>query len=288
MEEYLASFEEYLKGEKCASENTTLSYMRDIRGFTEMCRLAPDKVTVEAAELYLNGLFSKGRSMATVQRARASMNAFFAFLVQKGVVASNPIRDLKIDSGEKALPQALTTADVEKLLNAPSGNGYKSIRDKAMLELLYATGIKASELIALDVDSIDTRIGFVRCGNRIIPIYTQAAKLIQHYITNIRPYFRQTTSENALFLNNMGGRMTRQGFWKIVRQYAEAAGIDKPITPQILRHSFALHLFQNGADLKTIQQMLGHSDISTTQVYAKMFKNELKEKYNRYHPLARG
>ena len=294
MQAVLSQFEKYLQTKKRASPNTVTSYLRDVSVFCNLYDFSDtsdwETITCETVENYLTQLSENGKSPSTIHRVRASVSAFFTFLISQGVVKSNPACGAGVIPLDKKLPQVLTTAEVEKLLSLPMDNSPKNLRDKTMLEILYATGIKAGELIALNVDDVNTQLGFVNCRSsntqRLIPIYPQAAKLLEAYLQAARPCFLQTAEEYALFLNHSGARITRQGFWKIVKAYAQKAQIKKDITPQMLRHSFALHLFENGADLQSIQEMLGHSDISSTQVYARMLRNNLKEKYNRFHPRA--
>ncbi len=291
MEGYLEQFEDYLVNEKKSSANTVQSYMRDVRAFVASSkRSSAMKVTGLDMEDYFSSL-SNEKSESSVQRARASLNAYFAFLIRIGAAKSNPVKKVRLGPKINSLPDTLSMDKVTSLLSSPDDKTPKGLRDKAMLELLYATGIKTSELITLDISDVNTKVGYVTCrsenNTRMIPIYPKACRTIQKYITNVRPALVSDEKETALFLNSTGSRLTRQGFWKIVKKCAENAGIEEDITPQTLRHSFALHLLQNGADLKTIQEMLGHSDISTTQVYARMFQRELKSKYNKFHPLAR-
>lgn len=295
MEALLQQFENYLTTEKHASANTVTSYMRDVSAFCTSASLRTEKdcrnVKRKQIEDYFQVLEAGGKSTATIQRNRASLTDFFRNLQRRGVIEVNPVKGICVRTARPRMPATLTTEEVEKLLTLPTEPGYKGQRDKTMIELLYATGIKATELIDLDVQDVNTRMGFVHCrsarSERTIPIYTEAARMLESYIRNVRVYMVSDPTEKALFLNMAGERITRQGFWKILKHYAEQADIRKEITPQILRHSFALHLFQNGADLRSIQRMLGHTDISTTQVYARLYQNDLQETYQRFHPRAR-
>lgn len=295
MDVLLEQFKDYLTTEKHASDNTVTSYVRDVSAFCAAAHLHTEKdctkVKSKQVEDYLYALEEKGKSRATVQRSRASLTDFFRSLQKKGVVEANPVKGVRVRSAEPRMPVTLTMGEVEKLLAVPPDPGPKGRRDKAMIELLYATGIKASELIALNVQDVNARMRFIHCrsarSERTIPIYPEAAKMLQDYIRNARTLMVADPGEPALFLNMTGGRITRQGFWKIIKHYADLAGIHKDITPQVLRHSFALHLFQNGADLHSIQHMLGHTDISTTQIYARLYQNDLQETYQRFHPKAR-
>ena len=210
--------------------------------------------------------------------------------MNQGQCDSNPVFNIKVEKAEKKLPQILTGKEVELLLDQPKCTDLKGYRDKAMLELLYATGIRVSELINLDVSDVNLPGGFIKCASggkvRIIPLYSAAIKALTDYIEEVRPKMIADVSDQSLFVNVSGERMSRQGFWKIIKYYQEKAQIDKDITPHTLRHSFAAHLLENGADLRSIQEMLGHSDISSTQIYAQLVKQNLKSVYNKYHPRA--
>ena len=221
----------------------------------------------------------------------ASLRCFYRFLFSKSIVESNPVDNIKIQKTEKKLPGILTANEIVLLLSQPDGADYKSIRDKAMLELLYATGIKVSELIELTVSDINLQIGILHLHKdkkeRIIPIYPAAVKSVAEYLVNVRPAIVLEEDEEKLFTNMNGRAMSRQGFWKIIKHYSQTAGINKEITPHTLRHSFAAHLLENGAKLSDIKEMLGHSDISSTQVYAKLMKSKYTTAYAKFHPLAK-
>jgi len=212
-------------------------------------------------------------------------------MIQNGVTARNPAREVKLERAEKVLPQFLTSAEIDQLLSQPAFGEGKGCRDKAMIELLYATGVRVSELISLNVEDVNLKGCYLVChtrrGDRTIPIYVSAVRTIQDYVTRYRSLLVTPETGTALFVNLYGRRLTRQGFWKIIKGYADQAGIKKEITPHTLRHSFALHLLENGADLKDIQEMLGHSDISSTQVYVQMMNNRFKDVYNNCHPRAK-
>ena len=295
MQELISLFEDYLRNEKKSSKNTLESYLRDVGQFSAYCDMngindlsSVDTLVVQKFFEYLTVI---GKSNATATRFAASLRCFYIFLNKKSIVDSNPLTGIKIKSEEKKLPEILTGKEVLNLLAQPSGTDYKSIRDKAMLELLYATGIKVSELIELEVSDVNLQIGILNLRNgkndRIIPIYPAAIRTLQSYIVNVRPVILNNLSETRLFTNMSGEKLSRQGFWKIVKFYAQKAKINKEITPHTLRHSFAAHLLENGADLKDIKEMLGHSDISTTQVYAQLMKNKYALDYKRFHPLAK-
>jgi integrase/recombinase XerD len=290
----LEKFEAYLTDEKKASKNTLSSYLRDIRQLGSYLSFHTDFGYTEAGEEelgeYINWLKSNGKSVATVSRAIASIKNFYGFLVSVGAVEHNPAGKLVPDKSTQKLPQILTSKEVELLLEQPECTDMKGYRDRAMLELLYATGIRVSELIALDVSDANLSAGVIRCRGRdkerIIPLYPAAIRALSEYVEFIRPQMISSPDEQSLFVNVSGERMSRQGFWKIIKSYQAKAKIDKDITPHTLRHSFAAHLLENGADLRSIQEMLGHADISSTQIYSQLVKKQLKDVYNKAHPRA--
>ena len=295
MSEYIASYAAYLKEEKHSSENTVASYLRDIRQFSSY--LASEDVeltecTQEQVESYLAYMNGKGKSAASIARGVASLKSFFQYLVSSGVVERNPVKGIAPVRTQRKFPEILTSKEVELFLEQPQCVDAKGYRDHAMLELLYATGIRVSELIALNLEDVSFDTGLLHCGGekkeRIIPLYSGAIKALADYTKEIRPQLILSSDEPALFVNMSGERMSRQGFWKIIKYYQEKAQIQKDITPHTLRHSFAAHLLENGADLKSIQEMLGHADISSTQIYSHMVKNKLKDVYQKAHPRARG
>lgn len=293
MNDFTVEYKAFLTDEKHASENTVNSYLRDVHQFAAYCEnkdLTIEEVSRDNVCSYLQHLTNIGKSPATVSRCTASLKSYYAFLIDQKVVAETPVRDIHAVKTEKKLPQILTGKEVELLLAQPKCTDMKGFRDKAMLELLYATGIRVTELISLNVSDVVISGGFIRCASkgkeRIIPLYPAAVKALSDYVDNVRPNMIANMDEQALFVNLNGERMSRQGFWKIIKYYQEKAQIEKDITPHTLRHSFAAHLLENGADLKSIQEMLGHSDISSTQVYAQLVKQNLKAVYNKYHPKA--
>ena len=294
MEECVVQFAEYLEKGKGSTKNTILSYERDLKNFHQFLIQAgiskPQKINVTNIRAYLLHLEKKGRAASTISRNLASLRSFFQFLYKEGYIQEDPTLDVVAPKIEKKLPEILTMEEVGLLLAQPDPKELKGIRDKAMLEVLYATGIRVSELVNLQTDQIHMALGYLRCSyggkERIIPLGSKAIEALQKYIENARLIMIRDIKEPALFVNCSGTAMTRQGFWKIVKVYAQKASIQKTITPHMLRHSFAVHLVENGADLQSVQEMLGHSDISTTQVYAKLQKNRIKEVYKKAHPRA--
>jgi len=294
MDKIVKDFIAYLNEEKKLSNNTLESYGRDLRQFGQFLQeknrhsyLDVNKTTVITYLLYLQ---KKGRATSTISRNLASIRALYQYLLNNGLIENDPTLNLESPKSEKKLPCILSLSEVERLINQPDENNTMGSRDKAMLELLYATGIRVSELVRLNIDDLNLDLDFIKCiGNndkeRIIPIGSMAKKAILRYSTEYRNRLIKD-EENALFVNYYGKRLTRQGFWKIIKRYTKEAKINKKITPHTLRHSFATHLIQNGADLKSVQEMLGHSDISTTQIYMQLTKNKIKDVYNKSHPRA--
>ena len=290
----LSRFQDYLKNERNSSDNTIASYMRDMRQLSEFLDAHDLPNLLDAGEkelnIYLDFLRRSGKSPATVTRHIATMKRFYQYFFAAGEVIQNPAASLVGEKTEKKLPQILTSKEVELLLEQPECTDAKGYRDRAMLELLYATGIRVTELISLNVSDVSLAVGVIRCRKkdkeRVIPLYPKAVKALAEYMEFIRPQMIATPDEQSLFVNVNGERMTRQGFWKIVKTYQAKAHIEKDITPHTLRHSFAAHLLENGADLRSIQEMLGHSDLSSTQIYAHIVKKQLKDVYNEAHPRA--
>lgn len=290
----LQAFQSYLIERKKVSPNTLLSYLRDVRQFGDWLLRMRSCWLREAEEedvrSYLQFIREEGRAPSTQNRCAASLKCLYRFLAESGSIADNPAVHLNVDKQERKLPQILTSREVEQFLEQPDLQDPKGIRDKAMLEMLYATGIRVSELIQLDLSDVNTTLGFLRCRSggreRVIPMYRVAVKAVLEYLIHVRPLLVEDADEAALFVNIHGGRMSRQGFWKIIKQYQKTAGIDKDITPHTLRHSFAAHLLENGADIRDIQEMLGHADVSSTQVYVKLVKNHLTDAYRKAHPRA--
>lgn len=293
MADLLFAYESYLKEEKKASGNTVSSYMRDMHQFDAYLRqrgLSPESANVVDVERFSVWLTGQGKSPATVTRALAAIKSFYNTMVLLGYVSENPAKGVTPVRVERKLPQVLTGQEVELFLEQPECNDLKGFRDRAMLELLYATGIRVSELIALNVSDLDLQSGMLHCSgrskDRVIPLYAAAVHALSEYLRTVRPQLINSADETALFVNMAGERMSRQGFWKLIKYYQEKAGIQKEITPHTLRHSFAAHLLENGADLRAIQSMLGHADISSTQIYSKLLNQKIKDVYQKAHPRA--
>ena len=294
MNTYVKEYTSFMTDIRHKSLNTVESYKRDVTqyisyldgtGVTDIS--STTKTTVLSYLLYLQ---KEGRASSTVSRTLASLRSYYLFMMQNGVVKSNPTSNLEAPHVEKKIPKILSGEEVELLLEQPKNCDNKGIRDKAMLELLYATGIRVSELINLDVSDVNVPMSFVRCKGgkkeRIIPMGHQAKDALENYINNVRKYMVKDENETALFVNCSGARLSRQGFWKLIKYYQHIAGIETDITPHTLRQSFAAHLLENGADLHSIQEMMGHADISSTQVYSRMMNSKIKDVYAKAHPRA--
>ncbi len=290
----LNSFVEYLRDQKNPSQNTLMAYIRDLSKFTDYAETNgiadASEVDVDTVEDFKTQLVSAGLSAASVSRCLSALRTFFTYLVDQGVAEFNPAKSVHNAKPEKHDISVLSHKEIELLLSQPSGDDIKGIRDKAMLEVLYATGIKVSELISLDIGDVNTQVGFIRVGDgaqeRIIPLYALVSKYLQVYIDKSRRLLVTDKTETALFVNVFGERMTRQGFWKLLKSYAAKAGIQKSITPHTIRHSFAAHLLENGADIRDISEILGHSDLASTQRYTAYLKDKLKTGFIKFHPHA--
>lgn len=296
MNQLLDEFIDYLDRVKRLSKNTQESYRRDLDQY--LVFLDTNKITDLALTnkttiiTYLLNLQKHGRARSTISRSLASIRGFYRFLLLNRLIEDDPTLNLEAPKQEKRPPKFLTLDEIDILLSQPCEDTNKGVRDKAMLELLYATGMRVSELISLNMDDVDLDLGYIKCSSnskeRVIPVGSIALGYLEKYIRDYRQGFIKDEKEEALFLNFYGNRLTRQGFWKIVKAYTSKAQINKVITPHTLRHSFATHLIQNGADLKSVQKMLGHSDISVTQVYANIAKKKsrINEVYKQTHPRA--
>jgi len=295
MKNLVDEFIHYLAVERGLAENTLDSYYRDLANYLDF--LAKEKITEMSKTTkthvmaYLLFLQKNGRATATISRHLAAMKSFYHFLLRERRMDKDPTANLESPKLEKKLPRVLSVDEVELLLKQPKVIEPTGLRDKAMLELLYATGIRVTELITLDLDHVNLEVGYIRCfgkgsKERIVPLGSVARKFVGEYLQRGRVKLIKVKAEQALFVNHHGRRLTRQGFWKIIKKYAREAGIAKDITPHTLRHSFATHLLENGADLRSVQEMLGHADITTTQIYTHLTKGRLKEVYAKTHPRA--
>ena len=294
MLDLVRAYENYLTKVKQASANTVSSYMRDIRQFSQWLRDNEETDILDASQLnisaYLSYLEDEGKSGATLSRSLASLKNFYSYVVSTGFLEKTPVVEIHVDRGEKKAPQILSGKEIELLLSQPVCVDAKGYRDKAMLEVMYATGIRVTELISLDVSDVNLDVGIIKCSSgrksRAIPLYPAALRALSQYMDNIRGSMIADPDETALFVNVGGIRMSRQGFWKILKHYQNTAHIEKEITPHTLRHSFAVHLLENGADVGSVQELMGHSDISSTQMYTQLINQKIKSVYAKFHPKA--
>jgi len=292
MQKEIDSFISYLHNVKQSSTNTQLSYQRDLKKFKTFCDSkgisSVKNLTAKDLKAYVDVMGEEQFKPATVSRNIASIKAWIHFMMDEGVIKEDITRTLKVPKIEKKIPEIMTMNEVVTLLEQPVGNNPKEIRDKAMLELLYATGIRVTELISLKMEDLNLQMNYIICndGNkeRMIPFGAKAKMALMRYLEEVRNEMLADAKSHVLFVNCSGQAMSRQGFWKLIKFYAKKAGITEDITPHTLRHSFAAHLVENGADLRSVQEMLGHSDISTTQIYANINQNKLREVYKRAHP----
>ncbi|WP_134698887.1 site-specific tyrosine recombinase XerD [Ammoniphilus sp. YIM 78166] len=294
MQSWLNQFMSYLNTEKGLAKNSIDSYRRDLIYYLDFLesRQVRHLKKVRESDLthFLYDLKEKGRAPSTISRHLASIRSFYSYLLREKVVQRDPTAHMESPKVIKKLPKILTIEEVELLMNAPDLDDPSGLRDKAMLELLYASGAKVSEMLAVNLDEVNLSLGYVKCTNktreRIIPLGKYAIETLDNYLQKGRPAFMKDIQEQSLFLNQQGKRLSRQGFWKLIKKYALKADIKKDITPHTLRHSFAAHLLENGADLRSVQEMLGHADISTTQIYTRVTKTKLREVYTKAHPRA--
>lgn len=293
MERVTEEFLDFLSGDKGFSKNTIAAYRNDLAqfvGFTE--RYPSQPVDKDLVVSFVLDLKEKKYAATTIARKIAAIRSYFHFLVAKGLAAEDPTQNLDSPKIGRALPHAVSVDQVERLLKA-TGDGQtpESLRDRAMLELLYATGMRVSELVSLNVEDVNVLAGYVRCAGRagrerVIPVDYARMQTVERYLRQARPFVLRDASQEALFLNHRGERLTRQGFWLIIKGYAKRAGIDESITPHTLRHSFAAHQVSNGAELKALQEILGHASIASTQVYALLTPERLRREWENAHPLA--
>ncbi len=289
METVINEFIQYIHEVKHTSANTEVSYQRDLvkleSYLKEQGGYTLTKVSSTSLNSYMLYLEKKGRAPSSISRNIASIKAFYSYLWKRGVIEQDPSENLKAPKVEKKIPDILTVEEINLLLKQPGGKSAKELRDKAMLELLYATGIRVSELIGLKLSDINFSYSYIRCmihgRERVVPFGGKAQMALEEYVLSARKQLLKGEDSDLLFVNCSGKVMSRQGFWKLIKQYGAKAGIEKEITPHTLRHSFAAHLVENGADLRAVQEMLGHSDISTTQIYR---SNALRDVYAKAHP----
>ncbi|HHW37100.1 MAG TPA: site-specific tyrosine recombinase XerD [Bacillales bacterium] len=296
MNDHLKEFLQYLLTEHGAANNTVDSYHRDLKQYINYLKTIEklqsfDEVSRIHIFSYLASLKENGKATSSISRTLSSMRALHQFLLRQKITMEDPTLHIQSPQLEKRIPTVLTLAEVETLLNTPKEDNEYGIRDKAMLELLYATGIRVSELVALNLEDVNVSLGFVRCSGkgkkeRVIPLGKIATTSLVNYLEHARKKLLKEKENEALFVNHHGQRLSRQGFWKILKGIGKAANIEKELTPHTLRHSFATHLLENGADLQAVQEMLGHADISTTQIYLQASKARLADIYKTYHPRA--
>ena len=293
MEKQIKNFLEFLEIDKKVSKNTLQSYERDILQFDKYLsdkKMNYSKINQEDIKEYLNHLQEIGKKTSSISRSLASIRSFYQYESRVKKIKNNPTEGVQAPKVEKHAPNILSSQEVELLLDQPKDVDLKGTRDKAMLEFAYATGMRVTEMISLNIEDVDVENSTVVCKTankqRVIPLGSMSLKALKEYIEDARPILVRDEEEKALFVNINGRRLTRQGFWKIVKYYKHQAHITKDITPHVLRHSFATHLLQNGADLKSIQTMLGHSDISSTQVYMQFQDDSIKNIYRKAHPRA--
>ena len=295
MQQFVEQYLDFIGVERGLSANTLESYGRDLRQFSRYLQKNgldswsdPDRMRVLG---YLDELRQTGKSTATISRCLASLRSFYKFLTQEGYINADPTLELDSPKVEKKLPNVLSLPEVETLLFSPDTKTPSGLRDKAMFEVLYATGIRVSELVNLSLPDVNLDSGFIRCmgkgsKERLVPLGSVAIRALRDYLSLGRPKFIRSRDVRAVFVNHHGRQLTRQGFWKLLKKQAREAGISLDITPHTLRHSFATHLLENGADLRAVQEMLGHADISTTQIYTHVTKSRIREVYNKAHPRA--
>ena len=288
MEKVMTEYLNFLKNTKKSSDNTIQAYKRDLNFFFEYLnknKIEYLNVEYDDIQKYIKELNNEGRKAASISRRLATLRSFYGYLLKKKLIKSIPTNKVNTPKVEKKAPMILTSDEVEILLSQPKSDDLKGIRDKAMLEFAYATGMKVSEIINLDLKDVNLVDSYVVCNEgyskRVVPLGRISKEALVEYLDNSRPYLLKTDDEKPLFVNVMGNRLTRQGFWKIIKQYQEQAHIEKEITPHVLRHSFATHLLQNGADMRAVQTMLGHTDIASTQVYMKLIDDQYKENHPR-------
>lgn len=292
---FLQEFLDYLSFERGLSENTIRAYERDLSPFCEFLKpkgSSLDQADLEMVREYLKARKQEEWAATSMRRFHSALRIWGTFKIERGEWTSNPFKLLETPKVEKKLPKGLSLDEINKMLELPKLLNPLGARDRAMIELLFAAGLRVSELLNLNTNDIDLKIGYVRCfgkgsKERMVPIGSLCIKYMEHYLQTSRPSLNTEKSDRALFLNKRGERMSRQGFWKILRTYAKAAGIEREISPHHLRHSFATQLLEHGADLRSVQELLGHADISTTQIYTHVSSKQLKRVYDASHPRAK-
>lgn len=294
MRELLGKYFDYLLIERGIAQNTMESYGRDLRRFISFIQEKKEITDVKGVNSetiieYLTQIREEGLAANSVNRALAALRGFYKYLLREKIIVDNPLANIELAKVWMKLPDTISKEEMKKILAQPGGQNNAALRNSAMLELLYATGIRVSELINLTMNSINWQVGFLivmgkGSKERIVPVGKVAYDCVRRYVDDVRPKLMQKKMTDVLFLNRFGGKFTRQGFWKIVVGYARKAGLQKKVYPHTFRHSFASHLLEGGADLRTVQVMLGHSDISTTQIYTHLTREKLKEVHQKYHP----
>lgn len=296
MQETLQDYLNYLSVERGLAQNTLESYNRDLRQYLQYLQekksLSIQETTQATVIGYLLQLQARGKATATLSRSLAAIKSYYHYMFRENIIHRDPTINLDAPKQEKRLPRVLSVTDVEHLLEQPDLKQPIGIRDRAMLEVLYAAGLRVSELVSLQVNDVNLETGYLKCygkgsKERIVPLGSMALKYLKIYLEHARKFLASSTHENSLFLNHHGKKLTRQGFWKIIKKYADILNLHVEITPHTLRHSFATHLLENGADLRSVQEMLGHADIATTQIYTHLTKDKVKEVYEKTHPRAK-
>jgi integrase/recombinase XerD len=290
----VASFLDYVRVEKGLAPNSVTSYQQDLRKFVQYLQksnLELEKVRHEHIRKFLETLYRQDLKARSVARHLAALRHFFRFLVKEGKLTADPAREVEAPKLDQSLPKYLSSAEVDTLLAQPDAATPAGLRDRAMLELLYATGMRVSELLSVRWEDFEPNLGIVRCvgkgrKERLIPVGKSALRAVETYVLHGRSSFLKKPGVPFMFLNVLGGRLSRVGFWKILGAYGRRGGIHTALTPHMIRHSFATHLLERGADLRSIQMMLGHSDISTTQIYTHVLKERLRQVYQSHHPRA--
>lgn len=296
MQDSLQDYLNYLSVERGLSENTLESYRRDLLQYFSYLKEKKSLTIKEANQAtvigYLLQMQARGKATATLSRSLAAIKSYYHFLFRENEISRDPTINLDAPKQEKRLPRVLSVEDIGRLLEQPELKQPAGIRDRAMLEVLYATGLRVSELVSLKINDLNLETAYLKCygkgaKERIVPVGSMATKYLRLYLEHARKFLASSTVEDTLFLNHHGKGLTRQGFWKIIKKYAEGLSVHMEITPHTLRHSFATHLLENGADLRSVQEMLGHADISTTQIYTHLTKSKIKEVYDQTHPRAK-